>query len=297
MNLHIGEIAAVLTAVFWTATSLFFEAAARKIGSLNVNIIRLFIAAVLLSVFCLFYRGMILPLDASAHNLLFLSISGVIGFFIGDMFLFKAFVLIGSRISMLVMTTAPIFTTIISYYALGEILSVKQLSGVAITVAGIAVTVLTRNNAGGIRLSHPLKGLVYALIGALGQASGLVFSKIGMQGFDPVASGQIRILSGLLVFTLFALATRSIAALLPAIKDSRAMLLTSGGAFCGPFIGVSLSLVAITYTDNGVASALMSITPILIIPPAVILFRERLNRREIVGALLTVCGVVVLFWK
>jgi hypothetical protein len=64
-NHHLGEFAALLTAIFWTVTSLAFEAASHKIGSIAVNIIRLIIGFAFLSVFNLIWRGFVLPVDAS----------------------------------------------------------------------------------------------------------------------------------------------------------------------------------------------------------------------------------------
>jgi len=44
MENYLGEIAGLLTAVFWTVTSLAFESAGKKVGSLSVNLIRLVMA-------------------------------------------------------------------------------------------------------------------------------------------------------------------------------------------------------------------------------------------------------------
>jgi len=71
--------------------------------------------------------------------------------------------------------------------------------------------------------------------------------------------------------------------------------LTSLGAIFGPFLGVSLSLVAVQLTLTGVAASIMSVTPILLIPLVVIIYRERVGIGGIFGTLLAVGGVVVLF--
>jgi drug/metabolite transporter (DMT)-like permease len=64
---------------------------------------------------------------------------------------------------------------------------------------------------------------------------------------------------------------------------------------CWSFLGVSFSLLAIQHTQAGIAATLMSIVPVLIIPPALFLFHEKVNWKEIVGALITVGGVAVFF--
>jgi drug/metabolite transporter (DMT)-like permease len=67
------------------------------------------------------------------------------------------------------------------------------------------------------------------------------------------------------------------------------------GAFIGPFMGITLSMVAVTYTDAGVAQTLMSLMPVLIIPTVWILYRQRTSWRGIVGALVAVIGVAIIF--
>ena len=73
------------------------------------------------------------------------------------------------------------------------------------------------------------------------------------------------------------------------------MLQLSLGAFFGPFLGVSFSLIAIKYADTGIASTIMSIVPVLIIPPSIILYKEKVTLKEVSGALLAVTGVAMFF--
>jgi drug/metabolite transporter (DMT)-like permease len=74
-----------------------------------------------------------------------------------------------------------------------------------------------------------------------------------------------------------------------------AMKSLSIGAFFGPFLGVTFSLLAVRYTSSGIASTIMSITPVLIIAPAAFLFHEKVTLREIAGAMLAVIGVTMFF--
>ncbi len=67
------------------------------------------------------------------------------------------------------------------------------------------------------------------------------------------------------------------------------------GSFTGPFLGVSFSLLAVQHTDTGVAATLMALTPVMIIPPAMILKKEKIKPLEIVGALISVGGVALFF--
>jgi drug/metabolite transporter (DMT)-like permease len=293
---HLGEMAALGAAVCWTITSVTFETAGKKVGSVSVNLIRLVIAFVLISIYNLFSRGMILPMDASGSTWLWLTFSGVIGFVIGDLFLFQAFVEVGSRISMLIMSTVPPITAITGFIIMGEKITFIGLCGMIITIIGIALVVLTKSpDDKKVRFSHPIKGLVYAFIGALGQAFGLVFSKFGMGSYDPFAATQIRIIAAIIGFSIFITLSRNWRKLFAALKDSTAMRYISIGSIFGPFLGVSLSLLAVQHAPTGIVSTITSITPILLIPVSIIIFREKIFLREILGAIVTLLGISLLF--
>ncbi|MBX4259533.1 DMT family transporter [Clostridium estertheticum] len=293
---HLGEMAALATALCWTITAVSFEAAGKKVGSISVNLIRLVIAFILISIYNLFSRGMILPIDASSSAWFWLTFSGIIGFVIGDLFLFQAYVEVGARISMLIMSTVPPITAITGFFLMGEKITVLGLSGMIITIVGIALVILTKNPGNKkVRLSHPIKGLVYAFIGALGQAFGLVFSKFGMGSYDPFAATQIRIIAAIIGFSIVISVLKKWGELIVAVKDRRAMKYISIGSLFGPFIGVSLSLLAVQHASTGVVSTITSITPILLIPVSIIVFKERIFPREILGAVITLLGISLLF--
>ena len=284
-----------MTAICWSFTSLSFEAAGKRVGSLPVNVIRLVLGFIFLSVFTFFVRGMILPFDASAHVWIWLSLSGFVGFVIGDLFLFQAFVEAGARISMFMMSLVPPITAVISWLILGETLTWFEILAMAMTVCGVALVVLERNAENRVTFSRPIKGILYAFGGAVGQAVGLILSKYGMGDYDAFAATQIRIITGIIGFALIFIIFRQTKTIIPAIKDGAAMKLISLGAFFGPFLGVSLSLFAVQHTQAGIASTIMALPPILIIPFAITFLKEKITEREILGALIAVGGTTLFF--
>ncbi|NQT27538.1 DMT family transporter [candidate division KSB1 bacterium] len=293
---HLGEIAALCTAVFWTITAISFEQAAKRLGSLALNWIRLIMGVVFLSVFTWIYRGQVFPVDATGHMWLWLSVSGLIGFTFGDLCLFQAFVMIGSRIAMLIMALVPPLTALMSWAIMGEVLSLTDLAGMFLVIGGIALVVLERPADGKrIQLSHPVLGLLLAFGGALGQAIGLVLSKYGMGTYNAFSATQIRGFAGIIGFTILFFPLKKWGRVRSALHHKSGLAFASLGAFFGPFLGVSFSLLAVQHTEAGVASTIMSIVPVLIIPPAMLFFHERVTLKEILGALLAVGGVALLF--
>ncbi|NLY68117.1 MAG: DMT family transporter [Tissierellia bacterium] len=293
---NIGELAALATAFCWSISGIAFEKAGKKVGSLSVNYIRLILAFIFVSLYSFIKRGLLFPIDANIYNWFFLSISGLIGFTLGDLFLFQAYIEVGTRISMLIMASSPPFTALLGFILLGERLDLKGIIGMLITIFGIAVVILGKDEGEKrLKLNHSKKGLIFAFLGSFGQALGLIVSKIGMKNYNALASTQIRIIAGLIGFTILIIILKKFEDIKIAFKDNMAMKDITIGAFFGPFVGVTLSLVSLQYTSAGISSTIASITPVTIIPFSVILLKERIKVKEILGAILSVMGVAILF--
>lgn len=288
---HVGEIASLLTAVCWTFSAIYFEKAGRRVGSLSVNIIRIFLGVIFLGITTLFTRGMFFPIDATSYNWFWLGLSGIVGFFLGDLFLFKSYTIIGSRTSQLVMSLAPMITAVIGWFFLSEYLTPKSIAGIVVSVTGIMIAVAGKK----LRLDVPVKGFLYAIGGALGQAVGLILSKKGMGDYDAIAATQIRAIFGFAAFALLVTFMRRWRKVILATGERKSMNAITIGAMFGPFIGVSLSLFAVKHTETGIASALMALTPIFIIIPSAIMFKEKITARQVTGAVISIIGASIFF--
>lgn len=297
-----GESAAIITSFLWTFNSILFASAGRKIGSVSVNAYRIIIAVGLLSVVHFILLGTFIPL-ATDDQWFWIGMSGIIGLGIGDFALFAAFVVIGPRRSVLMMALSPIFAAFVAFLMLGEELSLWVGIGITITLTGVFVVILEREEASQEKpLSKKVKmwGTTLALIGAIGQGTGIVFAKKGMLlypeiGLDVALSATLmRMIVGSIFIWLVVIFAGRISELKKAVGNRRGMAETAGGAFIGPFIGVTLSMVAVLYTHAGVAQTLMSLMPVFIIPVIWVLYRQRTSWRGILGAIVAVVGVAIL---
>lgn len=296
--IYSGEISALITAFLWSATAVLFEKSAKKVGSAVVNMTRLIIAFFLLSITILIAG---LDLSISADQIFFLSLSGITGLVFGDGFLFKALQYVGARISMIVMSFSPALASILAYFFLGEEITILGLLGMAITLAGIiSVATENRQKDEGINRSIEKRGLLYALFGALGQAVGLIFAKeafsLGdMNGFVATIF-RISAASIFLVPVYFIRKNNPnpVAVLrqnIPTIKFLFA------GSVAGPYLGITFSLLAVAYTQVGIAATIMATVPVIMLPISRYYMKETLSARAIVGAITTVIGVGFLFLK
>ena len=294
-----GEVAALATALCWVGSAVFFADAGRRVGSLPINLLRLGVGFVLLAALTTVTRGVPLPLDASGRAWAWLSLSGLVGFTFGDLCLFRAFIDLGPRLSTLVMSLAPPVAALCGFVFLGERLDGFDLFAMALTLGGVALAVVARQpSSSGVSVeAHRARGLFLAVLGAVGQGVGLVISKYGMGDYDAFAATQIRVVAGGLGFVVLFSFARVWPRVRAAIRDRAAMRSMTLGAIAGPFLGVSLSLVAVRHTETGVAAALMATTPVLILPVAVLVQKERVPPGGYLGALVAIAGVSLLMTR
>jgi len=297
----IGETAAIVTAGLWTINSILFASAGKKIGSISVNAYRILIAVCLLGITHIIFLGSILP-TASSEQWFWIGLSGIVGLGIGDFGLFAAFVIIGPRRSVLIMSLSPIFAALGAYLMLGEILSPLIITGIAVTLIGVIVVILEKEeNSDEKPISKKLKtwGVFLAFIGAIGQGIGLVFAKKGMWldpsiMMNPLSVTFVRMIMGALFIWTSVIVMRRLPEVRKALKSKKGMGRTAAGAFIGPFVGVTLSMIAVAYTQAGIAQTLMSLMPVFIIPAIWVLYKQKTSWRGVLGAIVAVIGVVIL---
>lgn len=298
MSNYLGEISAFGTVICWVVCSMAFERAGRKIGSMPLNLIRLIFAMVFISLFTRISGGYWFPVYFDKNVWFWLSLSGLAGFLIGDLCLFRAFVTIGSRVTMLIYSLATPMAAVMGYFIFGQRMSSWAIGGMILTLGGISIVIFKKSD-NRVKFSHPIQGILLAVMGALGQASGLALSKLGM-GPNPTmieyfGYTQIRIIAAMLGFMVLFVFTKRWGRTLLAFRNRTAMLETGIGAFFGPFIGVTLALVSIAYVSLGVSSTITAIVPVVIILPHVIIYKEKIHFREVLGAVISVLGVSLLF--
>ena len=292
---YAGEAAALLTALCWSLNSVCFTVAGRRVGSAAVNIGRLLMAWVVLVLVHLTLYGSLFPMQAGSSRLGWLGVSGLIGFALGDAVLFEAFVLIGARLAMLLMTLSPIFSALLAWLFLGQSLSLAKLVAMVVTLGGIAWVVWGE----GDHEAHPhlARGILLGVGGALGQSIGLVCSKFGLAGgFPPVSANLIRVTAGVAALLLYFVATGRLRGSLNSLRDGRATAFIGLGAVTGPVLGVVLSLIAIAKAPMGVAATLMSLSPILLLPVSHFVFKEKVGGHAVLGTLLALAGAAALFF-
>ena len=313
---HIGEILSLLVAVLWTATALFADVASHRLGAMTVNIIRLTLATVFIAITLIFTIGAPYPLYAGGQAWFWLGLSALVGYTFGDFCLFNSYLVMGARFGQLFMTLAPPAAAIAGWILLGERMEGKSWIAMAVTLSGIAISILSRTKGNektekkAFKFSVPIKGILLGLGAGIGQGVGLVLSKIGMEHYSqdipadapammgsmmPFASTMIRAIVGALGFFVIMGLQKNLHKLIQAPKDRKGFSFAMLTTFFGPFLGVGFSLMAVQYTNAGIAQTLMALTPVLIILPYCLIYKQKVKFREMVGVTLSMAGVAMFF--
>ena len=307
---HFGEIISLVVAVSWTVTALFADKASPRLGSMTANVLRLTMAIVFLGVLLWVTVGHPYPVYASGQAWWWLALSALVGYVFGDWCLFNCYLSIGARFGQLFMTLAPPMAAIAGWAILGETLSWKSMLAMAVTLSGIAISILSRGDGHRVQLTLPFKGVLLGLGAGLGQGVGLVLSKVGLQYYAdaipadaprlmadmlPFASTMIRAVVGAAGFLGLMALQRDLPRLRTAVRDKVGMRYALIMTLFGPVLGVSLSLMAVQYTNAGIASTLMALTPVFILFPYAFIYKQRIKLREILGVAVSMTGVALFF--
>lgn len=298
----VGESAAVATSFFWTLSSIYFTAASKRIGWLGVNAYRTLIAIVFIALTHLVILGTLIP-SANGSQWFWLGLSGIVGLGIGDSGLFAAYVTLGPRRALLLMALSPIFAAVSAYAMLGETIGALAILGIAVTLVGIVTVILeSEERSGETRLTTKQRaaGVMFGVVAAMGQGVGLALSKKGIDLnptaiLNPLSATLMRLLLGALFIWVIVLLSGRLRIISAAASDISGMKSTAVASFLGPYLGITLSMVAVTFTQTGVAQTLLSLMPVMIIPVVWILYHQRTSWRGILGAVVAIIGVTIIF--
>lgn len=285
-----GESLALAAAFGWVGSSVFLERASKETGTLAVNLIRLVIAMLFLGVITYVKRGLILPLDVTKESFKFLSISGLFGLFLGDFFLYKSYIKIGPRITLLVMTFSPIAVSILSFFILGEKIEGFKVLGMLLTIIGIAIVILKKKND----KEFSKVGFIYALLAMLGESLGIVFTRLGSIDYDSFATIQVRTIPAILAFIVYISLKKEWSNIKEGILNKKGMIYIVLGTIVAT-LGVTALVEAMKYANVGIVSTLAATSPILIIPISIIFFKEKVSILEGIGALISFVGITIFF--
>lgn len=306
----IGIAFALLTTVSWAIGIFPFTIAARRLGVNPLNHFRLALATCILFVIAFlgdrnFVHALSQPELYGAW--FWLGLSGVIGLTIGDHFGFAMFTILGPRLGSVLSTFAPGAALVTGFFLANDRLSLIGILGMLITMAGVIVLSLSREERNQHQETHHgslRKGIVYGILAAFCQGVGLVMAKKGMQLqgntlLPPFQATFIRLFAAtgsLLLTTIVLRRWRTV--FRPILENKEKGLLPAiAGTFFGPVLGVSLSLFTVSFLDASVAQTIFSLVPVVALLLARIIQKDPIRPKAFAGVMVAIAGVVVLVWR
>lgn len=303
-------IFAIFTAISYPLSAICGKQLTVIFGSQRANLYRLALATLILGAITL------ISFRDSFHPTTFawLFFSGIIGFGLGDVALFYAYQAIGSRLTVLLnFCTATVFGLVTEYLWLGTTIRPLEMLAIALILCGLSIAVLftPARPANGARRGSWGIGLTAAVVAGFGQGVGAVISRhagalaarpeIGLGAINGLSQAFQRVVAGL-VFAVIVVAIiqlrssrrgQPVAAPAASLKKPRHVhLWLLGAAMFGPVIGVSCFQAALADLPSGIVLAIVSTSPIVIIPFAYLFEGDRPTRASCLGGIVGVAGVV-----
>jgi drug/metabolite transporter (DMT)-like permease len=234
--------------------------------------------------------------------------SGVIGLTIGDAFLYRAFVSVGPERTSQIQVLAPAATAFLAWLALGEILSGRQLAGMALILGGVLAATTYAAAAARRRTTRPAEaagflprglgsGVWAALWSALFQGLGTALARkafLSQPDLDPIFATSIRIGSGTLAIWAYASTRVPLRAGLGAWTEPRTFRILCLGVAFGPFLGMLCYVSALKSAPAGIVTTITFMTPLLIIPIGARLNGTRVGKAALAGTAVSLAGVALL---
>ena len=290
-----GEIAALSTAVLWAGAAVVYTRFGQSLPPLVLNTVKGTIAIALL-LLTILLRG-IWQIHLESTTMWLLLLSGIAGIGIGDTAYFASLNLLGPRRTLLMETLAPLFAALIALVCLQEQLNTVAWCGIALALLGVAWAIAERIPETVAQPSRSSRrGICFALLAALGQATGAVLSRAALANSDvsPLWSALLRLLAGTLLLFPLLIVKQQLPQLLKPFQSKHFFLAISLTALISTYLGVWLQQTAFKFTAAGIAQTLLATSPIFVLPIA-IWQGDRVSVRAGLGAAIALAGITLLF--
>ena len=283
----IGIIAALGSAASWAFATVVFDRLGKVIPAAGMTFFKGLFSLVLMLILILCTGGF----DAlSLHDFFFLALSGIIGISIGDTLFFRSLQDLGAKVQVLYFMLGQIVTMLLSFLLLGEVLSIEEYVGAMILLCGIIIVTIGKQE------DHPNK--VRGIIG--GFASILCFSissimvKVSIVNVGiPTATFWRMFFSTVSVMFIGFTSKRFMTWYTP-LKQTKTLLLFLLNVVVITYGGFLLSMLAIKYITVSLASVLSATEPVFVLILAFLINHERVSKRELVGAAVTIAGLLII---
>lgn len=292
-----GQILALITASCWACNSVAYRYLGQKMDSSFLAHVRMWMAVpIILSISLIANNGF--PQNVSTQTIIFLLLSGFFGYFVTDMLMFKAYVYLGSRESLVILNLAPVSSAVISWFLFSEKLSIVQMLAIAMTISGIMIMVLDESRRSGEKKDREKVklGIVLAVFGALFQSVSYILAKYALNDIDALSSNMLRNVGGLAAFIVYGFFfQKTFFSDMKVFKDKKLLIILLISVIIGPVAGMSCQMQAMNLAPVGIVTAISQVSPVLLLPIDKFVLKKKLSGASITGTMISIMGVALLF--
>lgn len=299
---YAGESAALLSSLLWACAFLGFARPGAPVPAGALNLGKNGTASLCFAVVFTLLAGHPWPEGLRPLPLALLLASGVAGLTLCDTLLFRAMQVLGPQRTTVLMLVAVPLTVLASLLPpLSEpVPRAGAWLGIAACLVGVALAA-TERRSGALDPAAARRGLLYGLLAALLQATGVVLTRWALReqgghgALDAAAAATVRLYVGTAGLVVLALATRRLGVWGRALAQPRVAPRLMLAAFFGTFLGIWGNAAGLTWAANsGVATTLNQLAPVWLIPLTTAFLGERHGLRCWIATLVAVGGVVLI---
>ena len=288
-------IFAITTALLFAFSAICNTRVSRAMDQITANLLRLTTAAILLGIITFLFYPESFQFEAS----LWLALSGLIGFGIGDIALFIALSRIGSRLTILInFCTATVIGAFADKLLLNDSITFRTWSFICLVLIGLIIALLPTKNSLTFLKGKGL-GMITALIAGIGQGVGATTSRIAENkalenGLSISAASQAfqRVFAGMIFLLIIHLIKKKISNRGTDSGTSKVFHWLVLAAIFGPVLGVTCFQQSLKTMTSGESMAIISTSPLLLIPLAYFFEKDTPTKKSIFGTLLAIFGVI-----
>ncbi len=274
--------------------SVLFEISGRTTTVSIINLWKMIFGIIVLTVVMYFMYGITIPTLAFTP-LVVTFISSVVGFARCDYYLVSAFVMIGSRTTNLILSLMPIFTGLVGHFIINDPLAAQQWIGIVIAIIGVVIVIRYGGDETRVRdFAIYKKGVLYAFIAMISLGLSLITLKIALRYASAGDIILVRSWIALLLFLATVVIMRESHRIVDVLKSKALFQTTLWGAIMFIGISVPISIIAMQYLPAAVVAAFIAITPLMIIPLAFFILKERIKKTDILGSAVCFAGIILL---
>jgi drug/metabolite transporter (DMT)-like permease len=279
----------LLSACSWALGAILWRRIGEHLPSHGMNLAKTAIGAL-----CL---GAVLPFlgfePIDARSIVFLTLSGILGIAIGDTFFFLSLMHLGPRRASLMGSLSPAAIALAAAALLGERPTPGAWAGIAAATFGVGWVLRERTSAGG-DVGGLRPGVRYGLLSVLCTAGAVILAKVGVASVSTVHAAWIRLLAGAAGLALWGASRSELGRWVGPLRKGVLLAKVAGVVLVVAFGGFWLSLVALKHIDAAVAGPLNATAPLFILPMSLVLMKEKLSARAVLGAGIAVGGVAMI---